>query len=69
MKGKTRIVVEGHLDARWEEWFDGMEISHEDKHTILYGTIKDESYLHGILNRIRDLNVKLVSVNSADENN
>jgi len=68
MKGKTRIIVEGHLDIQWKDWFDGMEISYEGDDTILSGIIKDESYLHGILNRIRDLNLKLISVNPDQKN-
>jgi hypothetical protein len=68
MKGKTRIKVEGHLDMKWKDWFEGMEISYEGDNTILSGIIKDESYLHGILNRIRDLNLKLISVNPDQKN-
>lgn len=63
MKGKARIIIEGHLDIKWKDWFEGMEISYEGDNTILSGIIKDESFLHGILNRIRDLNLKLLSVN------
>lgn len=63
MKGKTRIIVEGHLDIKWNDWFEELEISHEGPNTVLSGIIKDESYLHGILNRIRDLNLKLHSIN------
>ena len=68
MKNKTRIKVEGHLDMKWKDWFEGMEISYEGDNTILSGIIKDESYLHGILNRIRDLNLKLISVNPDQKN-
>jgi hypothetical protein len=68
MKGKTRIKVEGLLDMKWKDWFEGMEISYEGDNTILSGIIKDESYLHGILNRIRDLNLKLISVNPDQKN-
>jgi hypothetical protein len=61
------IIIEGQLDVRWEEWFDGMEFIYEGENTILSGFVQDESALHGILNRIRDLNLKLVSVNPANE--
>jgi len=67
MKGKTKIIVQGHLDENWNEWFEGMEISYEGDNTILKGSIKDEPNMHGILNRIRDLNLRLLSVNP-DEN-
>ena len=63
MKGKVKIKVRGRLDIKWQDWFEGMEITYEGDSTILKGTIRDESMLHGILNRIRDLNLKLVSVN------
>lgn len=64
---KSKIKVQGHLDPKWEDWFDGMEISYEEGNTILTGTIKDESFMHGILNLIRDLNLKLLSINPEEE--
>ena len=67
MRGKTKIEVEGHLDKKWKDWFDGMEIKYEGDHTILSGSIKDEASIHGILNLIRDLNLKLISVNLTEE--
>lgn len=69
MKGKTEIKVEGHLDKERMDWFDGMEISYEGNNTILSGNIKDEAYLHGVLNKIRDLNLKLISVNPDKKEN
>ena len=69
MKGKIEIKVEGHLDKKWMDWFVGMVISYEDANTILSGNIKDEAHLHGILNQIRDLNLKLISINPAEKEN
>lgn len=66
MKSKTKIKIQGHLDKKWQDWFDGMEISYEGDNTILNGIMKDEAYLRGILNRIMDLNLKLISVNSVE---
>jgi len=63
MKGKFKIAVQGHLDKNWKSNFEGMEISYEGDNTILTGNIKDEAHLHGILNQIRDLNLKLISIN------
>ena len=63
MKGKTEIKVEGLLDKKWKSSFEGMEISYEGNNTILTIDIKDEAHLHGVLNQIRDLNLKLISVN------
>ncbi len=68
MQRKIKIKVEGHLDKKWKDWFDGMEIKYEGENTILSGDIKDEAFIHGILNRIRDLNLKLISVNPSEEN-
>ncbi len=63
MKGKAEIKIEGLLDKRRMGWFEGMAISYSGNNTILIGEIKDEAHLHGILNQIRDLNLKLISVN------
>ena len=68
MKGKTKIKIQEHLDKKWEDWFDGMEISYEGDNTIITGNLKDEAHLHGVLNIIRDLNLKLISVSPAEEN-
>lgn len=67
MKGKTKIKVQGHLDKVWKERFGGMDIIYEGDNTILSGNVKDEAFIHGILNLIRDLNLKLISVNPAEE--
>ena len=56
-------MVKGLLDINRKEYFEGMEISYDGPHTILTGILKDEAHLHGILNQIRDLNLKLISVN------
>ncbi len=66
MRGKTKIEVGGHLDKKWKDWFDGMEITYEGDNTILSGSIKDEASIHGMLNLIRDLNLKLISVNLSE---
>jgi hypothetical protein len=63
MKGKTIIKIQGHLDKKWKNCFEGMDIIYEGDSTIIKGTIKDEAHLHGVLNQIRDLNLKLISVN------
>jgi len=63
MKGKTRIKVQGHLDKVWKDRFEGMDIIYDGDSTILSGNVKDDASMHGILNMIRDLNLKLVSVN------
>jgi hypothetical protein len=60
------IRVKGHLGARWERWFDGLTITREpDGITLLAGPVIDQSALHGILTRIRDLGLPLISVTQA----
>ena len=63
MRDKIIIKIEGHLNESWKDWFDGVEISYEENITVLVCENKDQAYVHGILNQIRDLNLKLVSVN------
>ena len=61
------IRVKGHLDSSWSDWFDGMMISHKDNgETLLTGTLADQAALHGLLTRVRDLGIPLISVNPVD---
>jgi hypothetical protein len=61
MKAKMKITVKGNLDESWTEWFEGMEITHDGEYTILSGNKKDDAFIHGILHKIRDLNLELIS--------
>jgi hypothetical protein len=57
------IRVKGHLDGCWSEWFDGLKIANvENGDALLWGEIVDQSALHGVLNKVRDLNLPLISV-------
>lgn len=57
------ICLKGHLDARWKDWFDGLTISLEDNgNTRLTGAVADQAALHGLLAKIRDLGLPLVSL-------
>jgi hypothetical protein len=59
-----KIRVEGALDARWAEWFGGLAIDGEgDEVTVISGLVIDQAALHGLLTRVRDLGLVLVSVN------
>lgn len=58
-----QIRFQGHVDVRWQDWFDGLLVSRDTQSTTLTGIIPDQSALHGILMRVRDLNLPLVSVN------
>jgi hypothetical protein len=58
-----KIKIRGYLDDHWLDWFDGLTFIHQsDGSTILYGPLPDQSALHGILLKIRDLNLTLVYV-------
>src|SRR3712207_3984213 len=60
-----RIRVKGHLDGRWSEWFGGLEITNlENGETMFSGNIVDQAALHGVLAKVRDLNLALVAVSS-----
>jgi hypothetical protein len=74
MDGSTRsaimpeyyeIKVKGELDTHWSAWFEGLTLTHlEGQETLLAGPLPDQAALHGLLERIRDLNLTLISVNS-----
>jgi hypothetical protein len=57
------IRIKGHLDLNWADEFDGLALRHlEDGTTLLYGPVVDQAALHGILSRIRDLGLVLLTV-------
>jgi len=59
------IKIKGHLDQRWSEWFAGLVLTHQDGDTtLLAGPLPDQAALHGLLERVRDLNLTLISVTS-----
>jgi hypothetical protein len=57
------IRVQGHLDQRWSEWFDGLAITYDaDEDTRLCGPLTDEAALHGVLIKVRNLALPLLAV-------
>jgi hypothetical protein len=64
---RYRIRVKGHLGPQWSEWFNWMTITLEaDGTTTLSGPIADQAALHGLLVRVRDLGLELISVSQDD---
>ena len=62
-----QIRIQGHLGRQWQGWFEGLTITlEEDGNTLLNGPVADQSALHGILKKIRNLNMPLLSVNVMD---
>ena len=58
-----RFRVKGHLDDRWSEWLGGLAVQRqEDGTTVLIGPVVDQAALHGVIFRIRDLGLPLLSV-------
>lgn len=61
------IKIKGHLDQRWSEWFASLKLTHlEGDETMLSGSLPDQAALHSLLERIRDLNLTLISVTWSD---
>jgi hypothetical protein len=62
------LRVDGHLDDHWSAWFAGSTVVREsDGTTTLRGHVADQAALHGLLGRIRDLGVPLLSVRAVDQ--
>ncbi len=63
MSDFCEIIVKGHLDIDWSEWFEGLTIAHNDKgETMLSGQIRDQAALFGIMAKVRDMGLFLISV-------
>lgn len=60
------IQVRGYLDARWSELFDGMSIAWQDNVTTISGMVADQAALHGLLARVRDYGLVLLSIQSGN---
>ena len=63
-----QIRVKGHLAEHWAEWFDGLRLTNEaNGEATLHGPIADQAALHGVLLKLRDLNLPVLTVNCVDE--
>ncbi|MCL4487132.1 MAG: hypothetical protein M1570_03260 [Chloroflexi bacterium] len=59
-----QIRIKGHLSSQWTDWFGGLKITlEEDGDTLLTGLVIDQAALHGLLKKVRDLGMPLISVN------
>lgn len=62
-----QIRVMGHLGSEWTEWFEGLTVTLQDNgDTLLTGPVVDQAALHGLLRRVRDLGLALLSVNRVE---
>jgi len=62
-----QIRIKGHLDRKWKDWFEGMSITLEDSgETLISGSVVDQAELHGLVKKVRDLGLPLISVNRVD---
>jgi hypothetical protein len=61
---RCRIRVRGRIGEHWESWFGGLTLSYSDDETQLDGTLADQAALYGVLARLRDLSLELLSVQS-----
>jgi hypothetical protein len=65
--GRYDIRIKGHLDTRWATWFDGLTLTPDsDGTTVIHGQVADQAALHGLLQKVRDLGLPLVSVTQLD---
>jgi hypothetical protein len=61
--GQYEIRLKGHLDSRWAAWFDGLSLTHKsDGTTIIHGPVVDQAALYGLLQKVRDVGLPLISV-------
>ena len=68
-RGSARyeIRIRGHLSARWTAWFDGLALAtHGDGTTTISGPVTDQAALHGLLQKVRDIGLPLISVTQFD---
>ena len=64
---RYEIRIKGHLDDQWADWFEGVTLTREDNgDTRLAGTVVDQAALHGLLRKVRDLGMPLLSVSRVE---
>ncbi len=63
-----KIKIKGKIDESWSEWLPGFNLNYQKNITVLSGYVQDQAALHGILDRIRDMNLTLISVEKLENN-
>jgi len=63
---RYEIRVDSVLDDRWADWFGGLQVSNDGTKTVIAGLLPDQCALHGLLTRVRDLGLTLISVRQLD---
>jgi len=67
--GRYEIRLNGHLASRWAAWFDRLTLTNEsDGTTLIHGLLVDQAALHGLLEKVRDVGLPLISVAQIDTN-
>ncbi|GAA0996139.1 hypothetical protein GCM10009555_091550 [Acrocarpospora macrocephala] len=65
--GRYEIRLKGHLDSRWAAWFDGLSLTNEsDGTTVIHGPVVDQAALYGLLRKLRDVGLPLISVTQVE---
>ena len=64
--GTYEIRVKGRLGKMWSDWFEGFKISRLKDETLLVGIVEDQAALHGVLNRVRDIGLTLISIKQTE---
>ena len=65
MSDVYEIRIRGHLEPRWASWFDGLTLTQDpDGTTVIRGEVADQAALHGLIQKVRDIGLPLVSVTS-----
>lgn len=66
LNSRYEIRVKGVLDGRWAAWFEGLQVSSDGEETVISGPVADQAALHGVLTKVRDLGLFLISVRHLD---
>ena len=66
LNSRYEIRIKGILDQRWAAWFEGLRVTSDGHETVISGPVADQAALHGVLTKVRDLGLFLISVRHLD---